>query len=288
MALAISAAVFFVLWGILNDSGVEAPWVTSGVAGSSVLFLAVIVREIVLRRARTRYIRQQRRLQMAPPRVSGSRDQRGKLTLERNAAILDEIRRKSEAALVLNKLSAGHREVFELCSEYISQNEGELKSVSAGSPRLAPLLKGRSSASELHRYHMLRWAEIEVTNLTNEARSLATPEERLSAAAEALDVLNRSLASYPSETSLLQSRDLIQELAVSIKVSGWIEQAERAEFKGEYAEARSLYRDALFELGRDNVYSASREAAADKIRAEIDRLGDIDLAEGGLRSPDDN
>lgn len=282
LAVAVSTGFFFIVWGILHDSGDEAPWITAGTSASILLCGGVILREIVLRRARNRFTAEQRRLQSRPVRPP-SRDSRqdGKLTLERNAAILNEIQRKSGAARTLNKVSAGHREVFELCAEYIAMNETELHTVSAGSPRLSALLRGRSAAADLHRFHMLRWTEIEVTSLTNDARSRSSSDEKVEAAAEALDVIDQSLAIYPAEQSLLQSRELLQDLVVSIKVSGWIEKAERAEFKGEYALAKSHYRDALFDLGRDNANSASRGAAAERINAEIERLRAMESSNEG-------
>ncbi len=272
MALALTAALFFILWGILNDSLVEAPHITAGISASIFLFGAVVLREIVLRRAGNRLIQDQRRFEhsfVSPSVHSG--DSR-KLTIERNAAILNGIKRKSEAARVLGKFSAGHREVFELCGDYILQNDVELKSVNASSPRLSPLLKGRTLANDLHKFHMLKWAEIEVTSLTTEARNRATPEEKIESARGALDVIEESLEFYPSERSLLQSRELLQDMLVSIKVSNWIEQAERATFKKDFTLAKSLYRDALFDLGRDNIHSPAREAAAVAINAEIERI----------------
>lgn len=172
----------------------------------------------------------------------------------------------------MNKFSAGHREVFELCREYLHKIEDELKSVSAGSPRLAALLKGRTSASEYHRYHMLKWAEIESRTLTAEATNRINTNEKIEAAQNAMNVIETALASYPAETSLRESRELLGEMVVSIKVSHWFERAERAAFKGDYAKAKSLYRDALFYLGRDNVQNEDREQAAALINAEIEKL----------------
>lgn len=275
MSVSISAAFFFVVWGILHDSGEEMPWITAGVSASMLLCGAVLLREVILRRARARLLRQQRQMERRFAFSTAGIMETGqprKLTLERNAAILDDIRRKSEAARVLSKFSAGHREVFELCSEYIAHNESELKSVNVGSPRLAALLKGRNTAAEIHRYHMLRWTEIEVTVLTEEARGQSESRAKIDAAQGAMDVIQRSLADYPAETSLLQSRDLLREMVVSIKVSEWVEKAERASFDRDLDLARSLYREALFELGSDNISSQSRETAARRINEEIDRI----------------
>jgi len=284
LAVAVSAASFFLIWGILHDEGEDTPWVTAGVSSSLLLIGAVVVREVILRRARDRFVMQQRNMDNFGNFVRGVQARKGhtrqnnKLTLEKNAAILGEIRKKSDAANVLNTFSAGHREVFELCSEYIARNEHELKTVSASSPRLTALLKGRSSVAEIHRYHLLRWAEIEARSLTSQAKSRANTTEKLEAAQNALGVVESALESYPAETSLLQSQELLREMVVSIKVSDRVEKAERAAFKGDYERAKKLYNDALFDLGRDKVQSHEREQAAVKINAEIER---IRLLEGG-------
>lgn len=276
MAVALSAALFFIAWGVLHDSLVDAPHIAAGISASIFLFGAVVLREIILRRARDRVVQGQRRLERSFATQSSHNADSRKLTIERNAAILDNLQRKSDAARVLGKFSAGHREVFELCGDYILQNDSELKTVNAGSPRLSPLLKGRTLANDLHRYHMLRWAEIEVTELTAAARSHTETDDKTRAARSALAVIDESLEFYPAETSLLQSREVLQDLMVSIKVADQVERAERAVFERDFNLARSLYRDALFELGRDNVHSNAREAAAARINAEIERIRTIE------------
>ena len=87
-----------------------------------------------------------------------------------------------------------------------------------------------------------------------------------------MHVIQSALEFYPEEESLLGSRNVLLELIASIKVSGWVEKAERAAFKGDYKRAMSLYRDALFYLGRDNVSSEGRDQAAQRINAEIERI----------------
>ena len=274
-SVALSAAFFFLMWGILHDGGEETPWITSGVSASMLLCGAVILREVILRRVRNNFLRQRRRMDStvfdAYSRLGENRNQ-NKLTLEKNAIILREIRQKSEAAQVLNKFSAGHREVFELCSDYMERNEGELKTIGANSTRLGALLKGRTAAAEYHRFHMLKWAEIESRSMTSDATNLVNASKKIEAAQNALVVIGVALASYPLESSLLESHELLTEMVVSIKVSSWVERAERSAFEGDFARARSLYRDALFYLGRDNIHNEDREQAAAFINAEIDRI----------------
>ncbi|HQZ97706.1 MAG TPA: hypothetical protein PLP21_15395 [Pyrinomonadaceae bacterium] len=281
LSVAISIAFFFVVWGILHDGGEETPWITAGISSCILVCGAVILREVILRRARNRLLMQQRmmenrvksaqlRSQINEPRHSN------KITLERNAVLLNEIRQKSEAAKLLSRFSSSHREVFEMCGEYISLNENELKTVNPNSPRLAPLLKGRSAVAEYHRYHLLKWAEIEARTLSAEAQNRSRTADKVEAAQNALGVIDTALQYYPLEKSLIESREVLQEMIVSIKVSNWIERAERAAFKGDTQKAKSLYRDALFYLGRDNIENAWREEIAIRIDREIENLNQVE------------
>jgi len=70
----------------------------------------------------------------------------------------------------------------------------------------------------------------------------------------------------------------LRRLGVRVKGIAGIspEEAERAAFKGDYAQARDLYSDALFDLGRDNVQNESRRHAADRINAEIERIRSLE------------
>lgn len=284
LAVAVSTAFFFLVLGILNDGGEDAPWFTAAIGTGIMFFGAVILREVIMRRAYNRFLRQERAMKDRVDAAGFSpnnNDQRSqnKLTLERNAAVLNEIKQKSDAANILSKFSAGHREVFEICGEYIELNESELKSINANSPRLGPLLKSRSAVAEYHRYHLLKWAEIEARTLTQEARSRANTAGKVESAQSALFVIESALESYPAESSLLQSKELLQELVVSIKMSDWIEKAERAEFERDYSAAKTHYRDALFYLGRDNVQSERHEEAAARINAEIERIRALEIGE---------
>jgi hypothetical protein len=207
------------------------------------------------------------------PKVrAGDRGRTGKLTIEANALLLREIQQKSDAANVLNRFSSGHREVFELCSDYMSRNEEELKTVGASSPRLAPLLRGRVTVSELHRYHLLRWAEIESRNLTGTATNGSDPQEQIAAAQNALQVIDQALDAYPTEVKLLESRSVVADLVISMKVTELIAAAERAAFHGVYDEAIERYRQALDELSVADASSPERRAAESHVNAEIEKL----------------
>ena len=147
-----------------------------------------------------------------------------------------------------------------------------METVGVGSPRLAGLRRGREIVSELHRYHLLSWAAIESRALTQKARNYVTISKKLNTAQEALTVLDSARQLYPDEPQLTESESALKNFIASIRISHWIEQAERAAFKGNHKRAVSLYRDALFFLAREDVKTEERTAIAEKINAEIEFL----------------
>lgn len=279
LTAAIAAAIFFLVWGILHE-GEEMPWIPAGILACMTIATAVVLREFILRRRRNQFLLAQKRLDYNLKNVAKqkSHDSSNKLTIEKNAAILKNIERKSEAARVLGKLSDAHWEVFEICNEYLKITEAELQTVGVGSPRLPALRLGREKIYELHKFHLLSWAAGESKALTQEAKIRVTIAEKLETAQKALAVLDSALQFYPNEAELIASAEAIEEFIASIKISHWIEQAERSAFKGNYKRAVSHYRDALFYLARENVRSQEREMIAEKINAEIEKLREISAA----------
>jgi tetratricopeptide (TPR) repeat protein len=275
LAMALTIAFFFFVWAILHEGNEETPVLVAGIGASIVLGSAVVLREIFLRKARNRYLLVERKLDYNvkgfPAQARLGREQ-NRLSLEKNAAIVKDIQKKSEAARILGKISSGHLEVFEVCNEYLSLTEKQMETVGVGSPRIAALRRGREIVSELHRYHLLTWAEIESRSLTQKAKNYVTISEKLNTAQEALTVLDSALQFYPNDPQLTESETALKDFISSMKVSHWIEQAERAAFKGNYNRAISLYRDALFFLAREDVKTEEREAIAEKINVEIESL----------------
>jgi tetratricopeptide (TPR) repeat protein len=278
LAAAVTIASFFLIWGILHDGVDDAPWIPAGIGASLILIGAVFLREIVLRKARNRYLLVQKRLDFTLDSVTlhtKTNAPERKLTLEKNAEIIKQIQKKSDAAKILMKLSDGHREVFEICNEYLEINQQELATVGAGSPRLAALRRGREIVGELHRFHLLRWAEIESRDLTQEAKNRATIAEKTETAQKALNVLQTALQHYPDDERLIDSEEAVKEFVISIRVAHFIEQAERSEFKGNYKRAVSHYKDALFFLARENKQSTETDLLAEKINLEIKKILEI-------------
>jgi hypothetical protein len=278
LSAAVSIAAFFLIWGVLHEGDEQAPWIPAGIGASLILIGAVFLREIVLRKARNRYLLVQKRLDFTLDNATLHTKNSGvekKLTLEKNAEIIRQIRTKSDAARVLMKLSEGHFEVFEMCSEYLEINRQELAHVGAGSPRLAALRRGRETVRELHKFHLLTWAEIESRELTQEAKNRATIAEKTETAQKALNVLQTALRFYPDELNLIESEEAVKEFVTSIRVAHFIEQAERSAFKGNYKRAVSHYKDALFFLARENKTGKETDLLAEKINLEIQKILEI-------------
>lgn len=278
LALAATFAFFVLVLGLLHEGDEETAWTAAGIGAGTVFISAVFLREVILRKARNRYLQVQKQLDYTLNNVAmHSRQNRNanKLSLEQNAAIISEIEKKSAAAKILGRLSEGHLEVFEMCNEYLQINKKEIENVGIGSPRLAGLRRGREVIRNLHHFHLLTWAEIESRALTQEAGNRVTISEKLETAQKALTVLDSALQFYPNETQLIESGNALSEFIATIKVSHWIEQAERSAFKGNYKRAINHYRDALFFLERGNIEFKEKEIASEKINSEIEKLQEI-------------
>ena len=273
LSVSVAFAFFFLVWGILNDGRESTtPWIPAGVGAAIVLGSAVLIREVVLRDARDRFIKSQRQIDRSVAGIARRVQEQNpaKLTLERNAAILHEIARKSEAAKVLGRFGEGHREVFDLCTEYLSAVERELPTVGVGSPRIAALRRGTEVAERYHHYHLLQWAEIESRALTQQARSHDKIASKLESAKQAVGVLEFALDSYPHEPTLVESRKVLLELVSTVRFSDLIQRAERASFKGNEKRALSLYQDAMFLAERENP--DIQDDTIEQVNKEIARL----------------
>lgn len=277
LAFAASVAVFFLLVGILHDGTGDFPLVIGGVGSITVLGTAIFAREVVMRNARNRFISAKRIDKSVWLLTNRDTDSLGsnKLTLEKNEAMIAEIRKKSEAAMVLGTFSETHKAVVELCADYLSLASDELARAGAGSPRVPAIRKGTGVASRHHRHHMLKWAEIAARSLTLEAKSRGNIEETLDNAEKALDVVDHALRSYPLESSLIDSKEVLQNYITSIRVSRSVETAEREFFNGEYESAIRLYTDAACEFRRYETNDPEREKAAVKIDMEISRIREL-------------
>lgn len=268
----------FLCW-VFIEPYEDIPWRSAGIFSFILLISLIILREVVLRNERNKYLSATRRLDRNLRNVikTGS-STKTKFSLGNNVEILKQIEEKSKAARTLSKLPDGHLEVFEMCESYLSFTENVLKQIDIKSPRFGAVRRGRKRVRELHRYHVLCWASVESDIYTQAARDCDTITEKIENAKMALNVLNTALEFYPREPKLLESADIVKVTVASTEIFYRIAEAENAAENGENIVAIGKYKDALFYLARETMETRDAEKIAERIKIEIGRLRKI--AEG--------
>lgn len=273
---ATAAALFFILWWMLNSSGDEAPWVPAGLAASVVMLVAVAAREVVMRRAWARYILERERREQSlgeAAKQSGSVSSSSRSrTADAYSAQLRALKKQSAEANAPGALPEAHLETYLSCQEYLEGADDALRSAKIGNEGRVALRSGQERVRALARQHLLNWARGMSRSLTNEAQQRVRVSDKIETARRALEVIDSTLNLYPDEAELRESEVAVREFIASVKVSHWVELAERAAFKGYYARAIDRYRDALFYLSRENMREETRAETAEKIGREIDLL----------------
>jgi tetratricopeptide (TPR) repeat protein len=268
-AAAASAALFFVLWWMLQAE--ETPWVPAGLAASVVMLVAALGRVAVMRRARTRYARDQDR----PAWYGQSTSQRSSQSNSRSAglhsAALRALQKQSAAVDASDSAPEVHRELYDLCTEYLAGAEQAWHSPGLSPEGRLALRAGQERVRTLQKHHLLTWARRSALAFTREAQQRVRLYEKVETANRALDCIDSALKVYPEEDELNRSARAVREFITSSRVAHWVELAERAAFKGHYRRAVDCYRDALFYLTRDSP-DHDREAGAERISREIDLL----------------
>ena len=272
-AFAVAIALFLALWWMLVSGGDEAPWIPAGLAASVVLLVALSAREVVMRRAWTRYLLEQggeapsssRRSHQKTPSKGGSQSS-SLLTAAWRA-----IQKQSEEAEAASTPDS-HFEVFSLCQEYLASTDDALRSNSLPPEKRIAIKAGQERVRALQKHHLLTWARNSSRALTHEAQQRARISDKIEAANRALHCLESAEKYYPDETELKDSTIAIHEFIASVKVAHWVELAERSAFKGHYRRAIERYKDALFYLDRDTVKDEIRIPGTERIRGEIESL----------------
>ena len=274
-AILLSAGVFFGLWWILVSSGDEAPWLPAGLAASVVLLVALSAREVILRRAWTRYLLENG-IQEKPKsrsRESGrGRSHKRGLSTSVHSAALRAIQKQSSAADTPNSTPEMHLDVAQLCHDYLSRTDEAIRSGNIGSEKGIAIHAGQERVRALHRHHLLTWARGQSRVLLYDAQQRARTFDKIETATRALDCIDSASRIYPEESELQESKVAIGEFIASVKVAHWVELAERSAFKGHYRRAIDRYRDALFYLNQDVVKKEMRLAGTKKIEGEIEKL----------------
>lgn len=213
-AIAVCIASFFLGWAILDDLGERSPWIGAGLISSSVLAFAVLLREFVIRMHRRRQVAEQARLDKTLAAVASQRhdDKSRKVSAEQNRQWIAFIVARSDAARVLGRVAEAHREVFELCDEYLRSIRNEISLVAPGSPRIGAFKRGIGRVSVIHRFHMLKWAEIESRQAVLDAKNRVNIGERFRLMANAESALSFALSFYPEDPDLVTSHAALSRL----------------------------------------------------------------------------
>jgi hypothetical protein len=285
-AIAGAGVLFFALWWMLVTGGDEAPWISAGLAASVVLLVSLSAREVVMRRAWTRYLLENG-VQEHSSRVNPDPTVPVQKTYSSKAhtANLRALQKQSAEADASSRPES-HLEMFELCQSFLARTEEALNSNSLNAERRSIFRAGQERARALEKHHMLTWARESSLALTHEAQRRARTSDKIETAYRALDCLDSALKVFPTESELNASKLAIWEFIASVKVAHWVELAERAAFKGHYRRAINRYKDALFYLSRDTVKDEVRIAGAERITREIDLLRE--RIKSSQRPPDDS
>jgi hypothetical protein len=270
-AVAAAIALFFALWWMLVVGGDEAPWVPAGLAASVVLLVALSAREVVMRRAWTRYL-----LEHSVPegaRVSSDKANSPKKTYSTSplVAALTAIQKQSAEAEGSSNPDS-HLDVFHLCQNYLERAEEALRANNLRADKRNALRAGQERVRILEKHHLLTWARDSSRIFTHEAQKRVRVSDKIETANRAVDCLDSALKVFPEEPELNQSKLAIREFIASVKVAHWVELAERAAFKGHNRRAIDRYKDALFYLERESVKEDVIRAGAERIGREIEAL----------------
>jgi len=278
IAIALAAGLFFFLWWVLVRGGDDAPWLPAGLASSVVLLVALSAREVVMRRAWTRYLLEngihdtRRKVSASTSSRSSSRSSKKAFSASVHSAALRTIQKQSTAADSPHASPEAHLDVAQLCHDYLASTDEAIRSGGYGSEKGIAIRAGQERVRALHKHHLLTWAKGQSRLLTHEAQQRARTFDKIETANRALDCIDSALRIYPSEPELHESKTAISELIASVKVAHWVELAERSAFKGHYRRAIDRYRDALFYLNQDVVKPDVRHAGTEKIEQEIAEL----------------
>ena len=264
-AAAASAALFFVLWWILQDE--ENPWVPAGLAASVLMLVAAFARLAIARRARTRPPHQSNGRERHLQRPSGKVMQSTSL----HSAGLRALQRQSADADARDVPPQAHRDLYDLCTDYLRGAEQAWQSPGLSAEARLALRAGQERVRTLQKHHLLAWARGSARAFTHEAQKRVRLYEKVETANRALECIDAALKVYPDEEELQVSVRAVRDFITSIRVAHWVELAERSAFKGQYRRSIERYRDALFYLTRDGG-DQDREAGAQRITREIELL----------------
>ncbi len=268
-----AAALFFILWWMLHGSADDAPWLPAGLAASVVMLVAAAARQVVMRRAWTRYILEQGGRE---PSLKSSAQHKSSISTSAKtdvhyAALRTVQKRSAEADATVDKPDA-HLEAYHVCRDYLGSTEEALRNGGLGAESRVSVRSGRERVRSLQKHHLLAWASISARTITQDAQRRVLVSDKIETAQRALEVIQAALKIYPEERELVDSNAAIEEFITSVKISHWVELAERAAFKGHFRRAIDRYRDALFYATRGGLSDETQRETVERIGREIEIL----------------
>ncbi|MDQ3665098.1 MAG: hypothetical protein M3410_00635 [Acidobacteriota bacterium] len=268
-AVAAAIALFLALWLVVG--GDEAPWIPAGLA-SVVLLVALSAREVIMRRAWTRYFLEHS-VREGGARVSSDKPNSSGRTYSTSlhGAALAAIQKQSAEAETASSPDS-HLDVFHLCQNYLEGTEEALRANNLTPGKRNAMRAGQERVRKLEKHHLLSWARDSSRTLIQEAQRRVRMSDKIETANRAVDCLDSALKVFPKEHELNESKLAIRQFIASVKVAHWVELAERAAFKGHHRRAINRYQDALFYLERESVKDDVRVAGAERISREIESL----------------
>ncbi len=270
-AFVAAIALFFGLWWMLVSGGDEAPWIPAGLAASVVLLVALSAREVIMRRAWTRYLLDQGGERSARMGKEGKSHSRRAQSSSLLSSAWRAIQKQSLEADAESNPEA-HFDLFHLCKDYLTSADESLRANNLPAEKRIAIKAGQERVKALQKHHLLTWARDSSRSLTYDAQQRARTSDKIEAANRALHCLESALKFYPDEVELRESSLAIQEFVGSVKVAHWVELAERSAFKGHYRRAIERYKDALFYLNRETVKEELRKPGVERISREIAAL----------------
>jgi hypothetical protein len=272
-AIAAAVALFFGIWWMLVSGGDEAPWIPAGLAASVVLLVALSAREVVMRRAWTRYLLEQG-IQEHSSRENT--EKRGSFRKTHSTSLLSAalrtIQKQSAEADSAGSTAESHLDVFHLCQDYLATTDEALQANSLPTEKRIAIRAGQERVRALQKHHLLTWARDSSRSFTHAAQQRARISDKIETANRALHSLDSALKVYPDEPELNESKVAVREFIASVKVAHWVELAERSAYKGHYRRAIGRYKDALFYLNRETVKDEVKLAGGERIGQEIELL----------------
>jgi hypothetical protein len=277
LTVLLAAAIFTGAWWLFSSGGDESPWLPATVFASVVVLVSVAAREVVMRRAWSRYTHELEIEMGGREAVTSSssqpRPKSHKTNVQTAAASLRALQQRLSVAEEAGaRQPEAHLEAYRLCEQYLANSEESIRSSRTPVEMRVALRAGQERVRESQKHHLLAWARGEAQRLTHEAQRRASVSAKIETAMRAVEVIGEALQVYPEEPELRDSAVAVRNFIASAKVAHWVELAERASFRGRHTRAIARYRDALFYLSRAEMGDGARDEAASRINREIEML----------------